>query len=207
VRRRAAGELISRLWTSEAWRRTKATADRILLLVIAAAVAWAATHGILVARRAAFDRTVAVVHLAAAPSVQIVGQNGATHKASAFPTSALRGTRTVTVYVSLTNPGPDGVVLRGGTLAGPFLNGPVALTRIAGGYLAPFGTSRMVGTVTVDCDAAARVVGTLIARLPGSEQAPTTVYVAASDTDGAVHQATLVIDTTAYAVQGRACTA
>jgi len=203
----AAGERVSQLWATPAWRRAKSLADRLLLLVLIAAAGWAITNGVFVAQRAIANRTVVRVHLAGLPTVKVLRSSGGAGGAQAvLPAALLPGTRVERIAVTIANDSPDGVQFESGTLTGPYLAASVALAPEVRSYIGPSGTIRLVGTVTVDCNAAGQVAAALIAGQASPEQAPTTVAVTVADTSGAAHRTILTVDTTAFAVQGQVCT-
>jgi len=203
---RAGSGRVSHLWTTPGWRRSKATADRVLLFVIVAAIGWAVVNGVFVAQRASTNRAIALVHLAAQPAVQIERPGTDAEGDATLPTAVLSGTRTERIAISIANDSPDGVVLKVGTLTGPYLAGAVRLVPDADGYIVPTGAIHLTGTVTVNCDAAAQTASALVDGRPSPEHEATTVAVSVADPNGTVHHVNLVIDTTAYAVQGQVCT-
>jgi hypothetical protein len=202
----AASERVSHFWTTPHWRRAKTTADRVVLVVFVGAFTWAVVNAVFVAQRAATNRTLAIVHLSSQPTVQIKLPGSETESQATLPTEVLHGTQTERIEIFIANDGPDGVVLKNSTLTGPYLGGAVKLAPKAGGYIDPTGGNYLTGTVTVDCDAAARTANALVAGRPSPLDQPTTVAVAVADADGTVHHMNLVIDTTAFAVQGQVCT-
>ncbi len=191
-------------WASPAWRRTKLILDAVLILGIAWAVAWAATNGIFVAQRAYTNRTIVQVHLANNP-VTLHTLNGARITPKVQYLGVRHGPQTVRVAVSISNEGPDGVVLRSATLSGPYLTASTVLTHSGSGYVATRSIAPVSGVVTVDCDAAAGVADALVAMRPAAEQAPTVLTLTVADADGATHRETMTLDTTAMALQGQVC--
>lgn len=202
----AGSERVSHLWTTPGWRRSKAVADRGLLFVIVAAVAWAVVNGVFVAQRASANRAVALVHLAPQPAVQIERSGTDKDGRTTLPTEVLTGAQTERIAISIANDSPDGVVLKSGTLTGPYVTGAVRLVPDASGYIVPTGSIHLTGTVTVDCEAAALTASALMDGRPSPEHGATTVAISVADPNGTVHDVNLVIDTTAYAVQGQVCT-
>jgi len=206
---RAASGRVSHFLTTPSWRWIKWSADRVLLFSAVGAVGWAAVNGGFVAHRATHDRAQAVIHLASQPAVHFSPiSGGKAPTVLAPPTAVLSGARSERISVAVTNDGADGVTLTGGTLTGPYLASAVKLVPYKNrGYLAGSNTALLVGTVTVNCDAAAPVAHTLVAGRAGSAQPTATeVTVSAKDTEGSVHTVRLLLDTTAYAVQGQVCT-
>jgi hypothetical protein len=195
---------IEALWSSAAWRQLKRLLDALMIVGVVFAVAWAATNGVFVARRAYTNRTIVQVHLANSPVV-IHSLNGAKIAAGIVQPVILHGRRTVHVAFVVENEGPDGVVLRSGTLSGPFLAGPTPLEHTGSGYVAMRQRAAVTGTVTVDCDAAAGVSGALAALDAVPPQAPTVVTLTVNDADHTAHQLTMTLDTTAAALQGQVC--
>ena len=154
----------------------------------------------------ATNRTVAVVHLYSQPAVQIKRSASETDSQATLPTEVLHGTQTEQVTISFANDGPDGVVLKDSSLTGPYLGGAVKLVPNGNGYLESGGSTYLAGTVTVNCDAAAPTANALIAGRLSPQDRATTVALAVADANGTVHHMNLVIDTTAFAVQGQVCT-
>jgi hypothetical protein len=139
--------------------------------------------------------------------VQITWADGETPKYPVLPSEVLTGSQTARVSISIANDSPDGVVIQPATLTGPYLAGPVALRPDNGnGYILGNGTIHLVGTVTVNCDAAGSVARTLVQGGQTAAQQPTTIAFDLRDTNKKKHTAFLVIDTTAAALQGRVCT-
>jgi hypothetical protein len=205
---RAASARVSHFWTTAAWRQVKAVADRVLLVVVVTGVGWAATNAVFVAQRAVANRAVANVHLSNQPIVRIIRAAGGAGTTPVVPTVALRGMRTERVSIGIANDGSDGVVLKSGTLTGPYLAGGAVQLAVEGnGYLRAAGTVHMNALVTVDCDAAAPAAEALASTLPSPLRQPTGIAISVTDANGNVHRSTLVIDTTAFAVQGQVCTA
>ncbi len=205
--RAAVSARVDRFLTSPHWRRTKLLADRVLLVAVVAAIGWAVTNGVFVAQRAATNRALAIVHLSGAPAVKSAGLTGKAAMSTVPPTVVLSGDRTAHVSIGITNDGVDGVTLKGGTLTGPYLSGSVRLAPSSStGYIAGHGTAQLVGTVTVNCDAALPVTHAFVAGQPGPVQQATAVAVSVNDTNGAAHSTNLTVDTTAFAIQGRVCT-
>jgi hypothetical protein len=178
--------------------------DAVLILGSAWAVAWAATNGWFVAQRAYTNRTLVQVHLANGP-LSLHALNNAPIKPKVRYQGIRHGDRTVRVTVYIENEGPDGLVLSSATVSGPFLSSSTVLEHGGTGYVAVRGTSPLTGTVTVDCDAAAGVANSLVAMTPAVQQAPTVVTATVHDTDGAVRQVAMTLDTTAAALQGQVC--
>ena len=204
----AASGRVSHFWTTPGWRRAKHLADRALLLAVVAAIAWAAVNGVFTAQRAATNRGIAIVHLSGHPILQVPRTSGGNAAVRpVLPTSVLLGTRTGHFSINIANDGPDGVVLKDSTLTGPYLAGPARLVPDATGYIVAGGAIHLTGTVTVDCDAAAQVAGALTSGWPSPERQATTLAIPVADAGGHVHDLSLVIDTTAFAVQGQVCTA
>lgn len=203
----AATARVSRFLATPFWRRTKLLADGVLLAAVMAAIGWAATNGVFVAQRAATNRAQVVVHLSGAPSVRPAGLSGKVPTSSAPPTVVLAGSRSARVTIGIANDGVDGMTVKGATLTGPFLTGSVQLKLSSRtDYVAGTSTAALVGTVTVDCDAASAVSHALVAGQQGPAQQATNVVVSVKDTDGTVHSITLFLDSTAFAIQGRVCT-
>ena len=191
-------------WASPAWRRIKLTLDAVLILGIVWAVAWAATNGIFVAQRAYTNRTTVQVHLGNNP-VTLHALNGARITPKVQYLGVRHGPQTVQVAINISNEGPDGVELRSATLSGPYLAASTVLTHSGSGYIATRAIAPVSGIVTVDCDAAADVAGALVAMTPAPPQAPTVLTLTVADADGAAHQESMVLDTTAMALQGQVC--
>lgn len=206
--RRAASARVSHFLTTPTWRRVKWTADRALLFAVVGAVGWAAVNGIFVAHRAAHDRAQADIHLGSWPAVHFSPLSGGKAPTNTAPPAVvLNGARSNRISITITNDGADGITLTGGTLTGPYLAGPTKLVPYKNrGFIAGSDTGLLVGTATVDCDAAAPVAHALVDGQPGSARPTTEVTVSAKDTNGTVHTVRLVLDTTALAVQGRMCT-
>jgi len=202
----AGSERVSHLWTTPGWRRGKSAADRVLLFVIVGAIAWAVVNGVFVAQRASANRAIALVHVAPQPAVQIERPGDGTDGRATLPTEVLSGTQTERISIAIANDSPDGVVLKSAALTGPYLAGAVRLVPEATGYIVPTGSIHLTGTVTVDCDAAARTASALMDGLPSPQDEATTLVLSVADPNGTVHHVNLVIDTTAYAVQGQVCT-
>jgi hypothetical protein len=205
---RTASGWVAHFLTTPAWRRVKWAADRLLLLAVVGAVGWAAVNAVFVAHRATRDRAQADIHLGGLPAVHFspIG-GGKVPTNTAPPTAVLSGARSQRISIAVTNDGADGVTLTGGTLTGPYLSGATKLAPFKNhGFVAGSGTGLLVGTVTADCDAAAPVAHALVSGLAGSAQPATELTVSAKDTNGTVHSVRLIVDTTAFAVQGRMCT-
>jgi hypothetical protein len=200
----AASGQLSRFWTTPGWRRAKTAADRVLLCAIAAAVGWAVVNGVFTAQRATANRAVVLVHLASQPAVQVVRPGLGTKEI--LPTGVLSGTRTEKISIAVANDGPDGVTLKGGTLSGPFLVGTVQLKPDASGYIVPTGVIHLTGEVSVDCDAAASTAAALMDGAPSPQRQATTASITVADANKDLRQTDLVVDTTAFAVQGQVCT-
>jgi hypothetical protein len=197
----------SRFFAAPGWRRTKRAADGVLLVVTVGAVGWTLCSSVFLGTRAVANRAVAVVHLGGQPEVQIAWADGKTPKYPVLPSEVLAGSQTARVSISIANDSPDGVVIRPATLTGPYLSGAVVLRPDNGsGYILGNGTIHLVGTVTVNCDAAADVARTLVQGGRTAQQQPTAIAFELRDTNKAMHKAFLVIDTTAAALQGRVCT-
>jgi hypothetical protein len=204
---RAASAWVSHFLTTPVWRSAKLLADGVLLVAVIGAIAWAATNGVFVAKRAANDRAQALVHLGGLPTVKLAAVGGRTLLSTAPPTIVLSGMRSDRISIAITDDGTDGVTLKGGTLTGPFFADAVTLVpNDHGGYVAGHGTAVLVGTVTVDCDAAASVSHALVTGQQDSPQQTTDLTVTAKDTNGNMHTALLSVDSTAFAIQGRVCT-
>ena len=198
---------VSRYFAAPGWRRTKRAADRVLLIVVVGAVGWTLCSSVFLGTRAVANRGVAVVHLGGQPEVQITWADGGTPNYPVLPSEVLTGSRTARVAISISNDSPDGVVIQPATLTGPYLAGTVVLRPDNGnGYILGNGTIHLVGTVTVNCDAAAGVARTLVQGGQTAPQQPTTIAFELRDTNKKMHKAFLVIDTTAAALQGRVCT-
>jgi len=198
---------VSRYFAAPGWRRTKRAADRVLLIVVVGAVGWTLCSSVFLGTRAVANRGVAVVHLGGQPEVQITWADGETPKYPVLPSEVLTGSQTARVSISIANDSPDGVVIQPATLTGPYLAGPVVLRPDNGnGYILGNGTIHLVGTVTVNCDAAGSVARTLVQGGQTAAQQPTTIAFDLRDTNKKKHTAFLVIDTTAAALQGRVCT-
>lgn len=203
---RAASERVSHFLTTPSWRRVKYVADRVLLFAVVGAVGWAAVNGVFVAHRAAHDRGLAVIHLGGAPAVRLSEIGAKTAASTVPPTVVLSGVQSERISVAVTNDGADAVTLIDGVLTGPFFPSAVKLVPNHGTYVAGSNTGVLIGTVTVDCDAAAPVAQALVNGQQGSTQTDTELTVSAKDTGGTVHSVRLIVDTTAFAVQGRVCT-
>lgn len=203
---RAASARVSHFLTTPTWRWTKLVADRVLLIAVAGAIGWAAVNGGFVAHRAAHDRGQALLHLGGMPTVRVSALSGKSAAITVPPSVVLSGVRSSRISVAITDDGADGVALLGGTLTGPYFSGAMKLVPNHGTYVAGSGTGILVGTVTVDCDAAAPVTHALVAGRQISTQPATELTVTAKDTNGTVHTVRLIVDTTAYAIQGRVCT-
>jgi hypothetical protein len=168
-------------------------------------------NGVYTAQRAATNRALALVHIGSAPIVKAPGEHpSGEHKASMNvppPTVVLEGTRSAQLSIAITNDGEDGVSLKGGTLVGPFISGDVELRPSSRtGYIGGHSTSALLGTVTVNCSAAASVSHALVMGHRVFVQEPTTLTVSVKDTNGVTHSVALPVDNTAFAVQGRVCT-
>jgi hypothetical protein len=203
---RAGSALVSRFLATPLWRGTKFVADRVLLVAVFAAIGWTVVNGVYTAQRAATDRALALVHIGGAPTVKSpdAGRKSSTNVPP--PTVVLEGTRSAQISIAITNDGVDGVSLKGGTLAGPYISGDVKLRPGSRtGYIGGHSTSTLLGTVTVDCNAAAPVSHALVIG-HRSVQQPTTLTVSVNDTNGVTHSVALPVDNTALAVQGRVCT-
>jgi hypothetical protein len=203
---RAASAWVSHFLTTPSWRRIKSAADLVLLIAVTGAVGWAATNGVFVAHRAAHDRAQVVVHLGGLPAVKPAAAVGKAPVNTGPPSVALSGVLTDRISFAVTNDGADGITLIGGTLTGPYLSGAAKLVPNHGGFVAGSTTGQLIGTVTVDCDAAAPIAHMLIDGQQGTTQPTTELTVSTKDTDGTVHNVRLIVDTTALAVQGRVCT-
>lgn len=204
---RAAAAWVSHVLTTPAWRWTKLVADGVLLMAVIGAIGWAATNGVFVAKRAADDRAQALVHLGGLPTVKLSAVGSKAPLSTAPPTIVLNGIRTERISLYFTNDGNDGVTLKSGTLTGPYLPSPVKLVPFNhGGYVGGHSTTLLIGTVTVDCDAATSVANALVTGQLDSPQPATTVTVSAKDTNGNMHTVLLPVDTTGLAIQGRVCT-
>ena len=203
----AASGRVSQFVAAPGWRRTKTTADGVMLIVVAGAVGWTLCSSVFLGTRAVANRGVAVVHLGGQPEVLIAWSDGSTPKYPVLPGEVLTGSQTAHVSISIANDSPDGVVISPGTLTGPYLSGPVKLQPDNGnGYILGNGTIHYVGTVNVDCDAAAAVARTMVDGGSVLRQQPTAIALELRDTNKVMHKAYLVIDTTAAAIQGRVCT-
>lgn len=203
---RAASARVSHFPTTPTWRRTKQVSDRVLLFAVVGAIGWAAVNGVFVAHRAAHDRQQAIVHLGGMPTVRLSPIGGRSKVGAAPPSVVLTGVRSDQVSIAVNDDGADGVTLTGATLSGPYFQSTTKLVPNHGGYVAGSGTGVLIGTVSVDCDAAASVAEALVTGQRVSEQPATELTVTAKDTNGTVHNVRLIVDTTAYAVQGRTCT-
>jgi hypothetical protein len=199
---------VSHFLTTPVWRRVKLLADVVLLVAVFGALGWAATNGVFVANRAADDRAQALVHLGGLPTVTLTEIGSKRPLSDVPPTIVLSGIHSDRISIALTNDGTDGVTVQSAMLSGPFF--PRAMKLVpnhpVGAYIGGQGTSILVATVTVDCDAAAPVAQALVAGEPGSPEPPTTLKLSAKDTNGTAHSVLLTIDTTAFAIQGRVCT-
>jgi hypothetical protein len=174
---------------------------------VVGAVGWAAVNGVFVAHRAAHDRTQADIHLGGLPTVRITAIGGKPPASTALPSFVLDGVRSDRVSVAIANDGADGITLLGGTLSGPYFSSAVKLVPNKNhGFVAGSETGVLVGTVSVDCDRAAPIADALVTGRPGTTQPATELTVSAKDTNGTVHSVRLIVDTTAFAVQGRVCT-
>lgn len=201
----AASAWVSRFLAGTTWRWVKYLADRVLLAAVAGAVGWTAVNGVFVAQRAATDRAQVLVRLGGAPALKPGGVGKATTEFPP-PTVVLDGARSARIEFAITNDATDGVFLKGGTLTGPYFSGDAKLAPDnRNGYVMGHGTIHLVGTVTVDCDAAAAVAHALVAGRQGSAQQVTNLTVSLDDTNGTPHSVNLTIDTTAFAIQGRMC--
>lgn len=206
VRSRLSGPVV-RFAASPGWQRVKRSADRVMLVAVAGALGWTLCNSVFLGTRAVSNRNVAVVHLGGQPEVQITWANGDAPGYPVLPGEVLTGRQTARVSISLANDGPDGIVIKPGTLTGPYLTAAVRLTPDnRTGYILGNGTIHLVGTVTVDCDAAAAVARTLVVGGQAPQLPPTAIAFDLRDTNKAAHQAYLVVDTTAAAIQGRVCT-
>lgn len=203
---RAASARVSHFLTTPTWRRTKQVSDRVLLFAVVGAIGWAAANGVFVAHRAAHNRHQALVHLGGMPTVRLSPVGGSSKVSAAPPSVVLTGVRSDRVSIAVTDDGADGVTLTGATLSGPYFQSAAKLVPNHGSYVAGSGTGVLIGTVNVDCDAAASVAQALVTGRQISGQPDTELTVTAKDTNGTVHTVRLVVDTTAYAIQGRVCT-
>jgi hypothetical protein len=198
---------VSRLFAAPGWQRTKRAADWVMLVVVVAALGWTVCSSVFLGTRAVSNRGVAVVHLGGQPEVQITWASGEAPNYAVLPSEVRTGSQTAHVTISIANDSPDGVVIQPGTLTGPYLASPVELRPDNGtGYILGNGTIHFVGTVTVNCDAAAAVARTLVQGGQTAQQQPTAIAFDLRDANKALHKAYLVIDTTAAALQGRVCT-
>lgn len=203
---RAGSALVSRFLATPLWRGAKFVADRVLLVAVLAAIGWATVNGVYTAQRAATNRALALVHIGGAPTVKSPGEGRKPSTDVPPPTVVLEGTRSAQISIVIVNDGVDGVSLKGATLAGPYLSGAVELRPGSrSGYVGGHSTSALLGTVTVDCDAAAPVSHALVIGHRAVER-PTTLTVSVNDTNGVTHSLALPVDNTAFAVQGRVCT-
>lgn len=203
---RATSEWVSHFLTTSRWRWIKLLADGVLLVAVMGAIGWAAVNGGYVAHRAADNRAQALVHLGGLPTVRLAAMSGKAVGA-APPTVVLNGIRSERISIAITNDGVDGVTIVDGTLTGPYFSSVVKLLPNKNhGFVAGSGTGLLVGTVTVDCDAAAPVSDALVGGRLSSAQPATALTVSVKDTNGTLHSVLLPIDTTAFAVQGRVCT-
>ncbi|HEV2346812.1 MAG TPA: hypothetical protein VGS97_22105 [Actinocrinis sp.] len=202
----AASARLSHLPTTPAWRRIKFTADRVLLVAVLGAIGWTVVNGVFVAQRAATDRTQVLVRLGGPPTLGQSVTPGKESANAAPPAVVLNGVRSARIEIAIANDATDGVSLQGGTLTGPYLSGNTKLEPDNhDGYVMGHGTIHLVGTITVDCDAAAPVTHALVAGRQGTAQQVTNLTVTLTDTDGALHSVILTVDTTALAIQGRVC--
>ena len=177
----AVSRRVSRYFAAPSWRRTKRAADWVML--------------------------VAAVSALGQPEVQITWAGGEAPSYEVLPSEVLTGSQTARVSISIANDSPDGVVIQPGTLTGPYLAGAVELRPDNGsGYILGNGTIHLVGTVTVNCDAAANVARALVRGGQTAQLQATAIAFDLRDTNKAMHKAYLVIDTTAAALQGRVCT-
>jgi hypothetical protein len=199
---------VSRYFAAPGWRRTKRAADWVMLVAVVGALGWTLCSSVFLGTRAVANRGIAVVHLGGQPEVQIFPVGGVPPRYEVLPTEVLTGRRTARVSLSIANDSPDGIKIAPGTLTGPFLAGAVQLRPDNGtGYILGNGTIHFLGTVTVDCDAAAAVARTLVEGGSAAQQPqPTAIAFELRDTNKVMHKAYLVIDTTAAALQGRVCT-
>jgi hypothetical protein len=197
----------SRFFAAPVWRRTKQSADWVMLIAVTIAFGWMLCSSVFMGTRAVANRGVAVVHLGGQPEVQVFAVGGAPRRYDVLPSEVLTGSQTARVSISIANDSPDGVVIKPGTMTGPYLAGAIKLAPDNGtGYILGNGTIHYVGTVTVDCDAAAQVARTLVEGGRVAQQQPTAIAFGLTDTNKVAHTAYLVIDDTAAAVQGRVCT-
>jgi hypothetical protein len=204
---RAASEWVSHFLTTPAWRWTKRIADGTLLIAVMVAIGWAAANGVFVAQRASDNRGQVLIHLGGLPTVKPAAISGKSAVTTLPPTIVLDGVRSDRISIAIANDGPDGTTLIGGTLTGPYFPSPVKL--LPGnhhGYVGGGNTGLLIGTVTVDCDAAMPVAHALVGGRLSSAQQATTLTVTAKDTNGTAHSVPLTLDTTAFAVQARVCT-
>jgi len=203
----AVSRRVSRYFAAPSWRRTKRAADWVMLVVIVGALGWTLCSSVFLGTRAVANRGVAVVHLGGQPEVQITWAGGEAPSYEVLPSEVLTGSQTARVSISIANDSPDGVVIQPGTLTGPYLAGAVELRPDNGsGYILGNGTIHLVGTVTVNCDAAANVARALVRGGQTAQLQATAIAFDLRDTNKAMHKAYLVIDTTAAALQGRVCT-
>lgn len=198
---------VSRFFASPSWQHTKNAVDWVMITAAVGALGWMLCSSVFLGTRAVANRQVAVVHLGGQPEVQITRLSGEAAGYPVLPSKVLTGDQTARVSFSIANDGPDGIVIQPGTLTGPYLSGAVQLLPDnRTGYILGNGTIHFLGTVTVNCDAAAAVARTLVVGGRVPQQQPTTIAFELRDTNKVMHKAYLVIDTTAAAVQGRVCT-
>lgn len=206
VLRNAAIARLSHFLTTPAWRRIKFLADRVLLVAVLGAIGWTAVNGVFVAQRAATNRTQVLVRLAGPPTLGHAVVAGRESANAAPPTVVLAGVQSARIEIAIANDATDGASFKGGTLTGPYLSGNTKLAPdISDGYVMGHGTIHLVGTITVDCDAAIAVTHALVAGRQGTTQPVTNLTITLTDTDGALHSVILTVDTTAFAIQGRVC--
>jgi len=204
----AVSRRVARYFAAAGWRRTKRAADWVMLVAAVGALGWTLCSSVFLGTRAVANRGIAVVHLGGQPEVQIMPVGGEAPRYEVLPSEVLSGSQTMRVSISIANDSPDGIVITPGTLTGPFLSGAVELRPDnRTGYILGNGTIHFVGTVTVNCDAAAATARTLVeGGSAAQQQQPTAIAFELRDTNKVMHKAYLVIDNTAAALQGRVCT-
>jgi hypothetical protein len=199
---------------AETRRKAKLIADRVLLFVTVCTLVWAVTGVAFVEKWSMIKRSTIAVHLPGGPAVTFANLDGTRFQPAAdtlgstTPAAArLAAEPTLTVIVSITvvNDGPRPVTISSADLSGPFLTGDPTLVADAGGAVAAGYASHVRGSITVQCAAASSVVADAAESVALPGQAPTVLGLTVVTANHVSHRVDLTIDTTAYAVQGRAC--
>jgi hypothetical protein len=196
------------LTQAETIRRMKILADRVLLVVTVGTLAWALVSATFLKVWHEQDAATLSLHLVGGPGVvEIAYPDGIRHHptASNSTTASAVSTITVTVTIFLRNYGPKGITIRAASLSGPYLTGDTALTPAAAGYVDPARAGRVEGNITVQCAAAGSVVTDTERSVARVGQRPTVLTLTVVTKDKKSHRVALIVDTTAYAIQGRAC--